>query len=128
MSTTLRTIGARQKKYIAYCSGGKCEDGWEGQHWCCNMCKQFLDPGYEIDHIDALMFGGENSPENCQALCSRCHASKTTQDHIERDRRKRELQKKSKRVCGICNITYSTYFKHDCTTAKMAIQDFAYRK
>lgn len=54
---------------------------WEiawAQQYKCNICKQLLHPkAMDIDHIIELAQGGEDTVQNCQALCSNCHAKKT---------------------------------------------------
>jgi 5-methylcytosine-specific restriction enzyme A len=34
-------------------------------------------PSTEVDHIIPLARGGDNSPENLQGACRRCHSHKT---------------------------------------------------
>lgn len=47
------------------------------QNHKCNICKERLEFAYEVDHIIPRSKGGSNEPENCQVLCTRCHAMKT---------------------------------------------------
>jgi len=35
---------------------------------------------FEVDHIQALVLGGENRESNLRALCGPCHRPKTAQD------------------------------------------------
>lgn len=35
---------------------------------------------YEIDHIQALVHGGDNADDNLRAICFDCHKSKTRKD------------------------------------------------
>ncbi|MGQ0376045.1 MAG: HNH endonuclease [Nitrososphaerota archaeon] len=44
------------------------------QNLRCNNCRKLLTI-MEFDHIDGNR--GNNSPENCQALCPNCHAQKS---------------------------------------------------
>lgn len=37
----------------------------------------FDEAGYEIDHIVEVSHGGQDAPDNLQALCPCCHAVKT---------------------------------------------------
>ena len=55
----------------------------EKQLRCCNLCKNLLLPSFEIDHIEALQFGGNNEMDNLQALCRCCHGEKTRIENIK---------------------------------------------
>jgi 5-methylcytosine-specific restriction enzyme A len=48
----------------------------------CVMCKAAgrVRLAQELDHIVALVNGGEDVPENRQGLCSECHEAKTRLD------------------------------------------------
>lgn len=48
----------------------------------------------EIDHITALINGGENREGNLQALCGLCHAPKTRADVAEKSRTARRKAKR----------------------------------
>ena len=50
----------------------------------CTMCDQILPPTFEIDHIQELRDGGEDTFENLQALCPNCHAEKTRANTLKR--------------------------------------------
>ena len=54
----------------------------------CVMCKANgrVTLATEVDHIVALVNGGEDNHENRQALCSECHAEKTRRDLGQRER------------------------------------------
>jgi len=52
----------------------------------CNMCDLLLPPTFQIDHIKELQDGGEDTYENCQALCPNCHAEKTRANILRRDK------------------------------------------
>lgn len=59
-------------------------DIWQKKPYC-NACGKLVSypDGFELDHIIPLMHGGEDTPENCQLLCSGedgCHAKKTRKD------------------------------------------------
>ncbi|WP_165362694.1 HNH endonuclease [Promicromonospora panici] len=48
--------------------------------WCEGMPVDRLESGeaiLEVDHVDGLAGGGDDSPSNMVALCPNCHASKT---------------------------------------------------
>lgn len=70
----------------------------------CQHC--FRDPSLykyvEIDHINALVNGGENRETNLQPLCDVCHKIKTKKDVAEkalvaRQRKSHILQKEKKK-------------------------------
>ena len=57
------------------------------QKWRCAICKQLLTETYEIDHILPLHTAKDeaarqrlNQPTNLQALCRRCHLSKSAME------------------------------------------------
>ena len=59
-----------------------------GEQPICVACKAKgkVTPAVEVDHIVALVNGGEDNHENRQALCSECHAEKTRRDLGQRER------------------------------------------
>jgi len=50
------------------------------QKWVCAECACALDETYEVDHIEQHAIRANNTRANLQALCPRCHRSKTVQD------------------------------------------------
>ncbi|WP_443334423.1 HNH endonuclease [Streptomyces sp. MMBL 11-1] len=44
----------------------------------------FLPSQLDIDHIKPLALGGEDVESNVQALCKRCHKTKTAMDFGKR--------------------------------------------
>lgn len=47
----------------------------------CAMCRRILAGiDWHVDHIQALVNGGEDAPENRQLLCAPCHEKKTRKD------------------------------------------------
>lgn len=54
---------------------------WEIAHrqqYKCAECRELLHPkAMDIDHVRPLAEGGEDTVENCQALCANCHAKKS---------------------------------------------------
>lgn len=54
------------------------------QHPLCVMClakqPQRLTPATQIDHIVALVNGGQDVESNRQGLCDECHEDKTAED------------------------------------------------
>jgi hypothetical protein len=48
------------------------------QEYKCAVCQELMHPkAMDIDHIVELCRGGEDTVENCQALCANCHAKKS---------------------------------------------------
>lgn len=72
-TSKIRKVSEQLKKIVA-----------SQQKWHCKGCNNVLDATYEIDHINALEDGGNNSIQNLQALCRNCHGKKTMQDNIKR--------------------------------------------
>lgn len=54
----------------------------------CVMCKASgrVTLATEVDHIVALVNGGEDHADNRQALCDECHKAKTRRDLGQRER------------------------------------------
>lgn len=54
----------------------------------CVSCKAKgkVTPALEVDHIVALVNGGEDEHSNRQALCKECHEAKTRRDLGQRER------------------------------------------
>jgi 5-methylcytosine-specific restriction endonuclease McrA len=48
---------------------------------------------FEVDHITALVLGGENRESNLRALCAPCHRSKTRQDVAQKSTEARKRAK-----------------------------------
>lgn len=115
------------------------------QLWRCAHCSQLLPASFQIDHIQALHKGGENTRQNLQALCPNCHATKSylelyeggkhaipvgeaeeaeeagevlsdTEAHEEADEPD-EAKATSVVVCKICGIKHSKYFRHMCSVS-----------
>ena len=68
---------AKERKEIATSQENKCVD-----------CKKELSEYYEIDHIIGLQYGGDNHPDNLQALCCECHSKKS----ILENKHRKEIQ------------------------------------
>ena len=66
-----RGVSGKLKKIVA-----------SSQQWKCAKCYNILDASYEIDHINPLYKGGDNSINNLQALCRNCHGKKTFYDSV----------------------------------------------
>ena len=64
----------------------------------CNMCKMVLPPSFEVDHIVELQDGGEDTYENCQALCPNCHSEKTRCNILRRDKCFKKVYEKKFKV------------------------------
>lgn len=58
------------------------------QKHCCAICRG-KPTKFEFDHILALSEGGTNAPENWQALCPDCHATKGKGEARRRKKRNR---------------------------------------
>lgn len=49
---------------------------WWFQSGLCYYCRQPLEQGYHVDHMDPLSRGGSNGPENLCLACGSCNDSK----------------------------------------------------
>ena len=52
-------------------------------NYMCQPCleKDRLTPATEVDHIIPKAKGGDDNPDNLQAICTDCHKAKTTQEN-----------------------------------------------
>ena len=72
---------AKQKKTRPYLSPYRSKIIAAKQNFKCNVCKkQFSDDLWDIDHIIPIFLGGSNSDNNLQALCKKCHQSKSVME------------------------------------------------
>lgn len=69
--TNRRSVSETKKKYVA-----------SKQGWKCGHCHQPLDHTFEVDHVQDLQFGGDNSVQNLVALCRNCHGVKTANSKL----------------------------------------------
>ena len=83
---------------------------WQ-QDWRCNECKQKLHWTFEVDHLVPLFDGGSNDYTNLQALCVKCHKTKSMR---ERGCAPETAVLATHRRCKRCSVVYSLYFKHTC--------------
>lgn len=60
-----RLFSAKQKRYLAILSGGKCA-----------KCDRDLPRQFHGDHVVAFCYGGKTTLSNGQALCPRCNLRK----------------------------------------------------
>lgn len=61
------------------------------QIWKDDKCKLCGRPAEEVDHIIAIVNGGEEfDPKNLQSLCHECHVQKTKKDLLEYRLRKKQ--------------------------------------
>lgn len=49
----------------------------------CAVCRDKLEPGFHVDHIEALSKGGANEKLNLQLLCPTCNNRKHAKDPIQ---------------------------------------------
>jgi len=63
------------------------------QEYKCFTCKILIPPTAQVDHHIPLHLGGKNEWENLVALCPDCHAHKTQLEAIERESKKREINR-----------------------------------
>lgn len=85
------SIATRRAAYER--SGGRCEWQWSGAR-----CPQELTDGnVEYHHRKDVFWGGDNSLENCAAICRACHKVLTRSDAG----RKAKTRTKSDRAKGI---------------------------
>lgn len=54
----------------------------ERDKWLCQACKRQgrASPAYAVDHIVNRAEGGDDSPENLEAICRSCHQRKTQEE------------------------------------------------
>lgn len=54
----------------------------ERDNYLCQVCLQTgrISSADAVDHIVAKAFGGDDNPENLQAICNSCHKTKTAQE------------------------------------------------
>ena len=53
---------------------------------CSGPCKRKIRGNWELDHIVALVNGGEHRESNFQILCVECHVEKTGDDVAEKSK------------------------------------------
>ena len=62
----------KERAAILHAQGGKCST--------CDAV--LLEGAFEIDHIRALSDGGDDTPGNCRATCTTCHAAKSQEERL----------------------------------------------
>jgi len=55
---------------------------WAEAEGCCAWCGKLTNypDGFQLDHIKAIVNGGEDTEEQTQVLCIPCHDKKTLKD------------------------------------------------
>lgn len=54
------------------------------QNGICNGCRcNLIESGYHVDHVEPIINGGSNGPENLQLLCPTCNLSKGSKSMTE---------------------------------------------
>ncbi|MEZ2132731.1 MULTISPECIES: HNH endonuclease [unclassified Sinorhizobium] len=55
---------------------------------CCHLCSREIQPGekWDLDHVVALINGGENRETNLKPAHRKCHTEKTALDVAEKSR------------------------------------------
>lgn len=73
-----RTAKRRARKYNAKGSFSKrtIENLYVRQRGKCSNCQNYLFGKFEADHLQPLVKGGSNEPENIQLLCQNCNRRK----------------------------------------------------
>jgi 5-methylcytosine-specific restriction protein A len=66
---------------------------FERSNGCCEHCFNKIITSAEYDHVLPDYLGGDNSLDNCECLCKKCHAIKTKSDRNGIDRARRGLEK-----------------------------------
>jgi 5-methylcytosine-specific restriction endonuclease McrA len=56
---------------------------FKAQRGRCACCRERLDDGYHVDHIEPLALGGSNDKRNLQILCQPCNSKKWMHDPID---------------------------------------------
>lgn len=78
-----RAFTAAVRRMIAESQGWRCRGRPQGQRGpYCNA--DLLGQPFEVDHIHALVHGGDNAENNYRALCIPCHRKKSAQDLKDR--------------------------------------------
>lgn len=80
----------------------------DDQDYQCARCRGRIGWSYQIDHIQPLHLGGDNSRANLQALCGTCHNEKTLEETAAVE------QPATVAACGGCGKRFSRYFGHTC--------------
>ena len=59
---------------------------FDREHGCCHLCEQPIQPGqkWDLDHVVALINGGENAEPNLKPAHRKCHKDKTARDVAEK--------------------------------------------
>ena len=83
--SVIEYIKVKRRNKRKYSTTHRIEIAYKSKYKC-NSCDMLLPPTFEIDHIVELQDGGEDTYENCQALCPNCHAEKTRANQLRKDK------------------------------------------
>jgi 5-methylcytosine-specific restriction protein A len=84
---------------------------------CCEACGVRVRYGGQVDHVLALINGGENRETNLRFLCRACHAGKTRSDVSE----KAKTARKQASLAGFKNTRKPFYVKRERSTLPLRV-------
>jgi 5-methylcytosine-specific restriction protein A len=84
---------------------------------CCQICGVRVRYGGQIDHVCALIAGGENRENNLRFLCRTCHAGKTRSDVSE----KAKTARTQASLAGFKNTRKPFYVKRERSTLPIRV-------
>jgi 5-methylcytosine-specific restriction protein A len=85
---------------------------------CCQICGvRVRQGGGDVDHICAIIAGGENRENNLRFLCRNCHGGKTRKDVAQ----KAADAKTQKHLAGFKNTRKPFYVKRERSTLPIRV-------